>query len=178
MKYTLEQMNISHVTTFCYYPQGNSKVERFHRILLGVMSKRVCEKVETWDIYLNQVLAAIRFNTNDSTKFSPFYLYNHDPLLLIDNILKPRHSYYGEEPHRIGLQQQHKSFVLVHRHLKEAKKRQAKYANKNSEYTEFQVGELVYLKQQQRKSKLEGRWCPYYRIIRKTSPVNFHPKIN
>ena len=141
------------------------------------MSKRASENVETWDIYLNQVLAAIRFNTNDSTKFSPFYLlYNHDPLLPIDNILKPRHRYYGEEPHRIGLQQQQKSFVLVHRHLKKAKKRQAKYANKNSEYTEFQVGDPVYLKQQQRKSKLEGRWCPYYRIIEKTSPVSFHLK--
>ena len=26
MKYTLEQMNISHVTTSYYHPQGNSKV--------------------------------------------------------------------------------------------------------------------------------------------------------
>ena len=72
------------------------------------MSKRISENVETWDKYLNQVLAEIRFNTNDSTKFSPFYLlYNHDPLLPIDNILKPRHGYYGEEPHRVGLQQKH-----------------------------------------------------------------------
>ena len=82
-------------------------------------------------------------------KFSPFYLlYNHDLLLPIDNILKPRHRYYGQEPHRIGLQEHHKSFVLVHRHLKKAKKRQAKYANKNNEYKEFQVGDPVYHKQQ------------------------------
>ena len=61
------------------------------------MSKRISENVETWDIYLNQVLSAIRFITNESTKFSPFYLlYNHDPLLPIDNILKPRHRYCGE----------------------------------------------------------------------------------
>ena len=123
MKYALEQMNISHVTTSYYHPQGNSKVERFHRISHYVMSKRVSENVETRDIYLNQVLAAIRFNTNDS-KFSPFcLLYNHNPLLPINNILKPRHRYYRGEPHRIGLQQQHKSFVLVHRHLKKAKKK-------------------------------------------------------
>ena len=121
------------------------------------MSKRVSQNVETWDLYLNQILAADRFNTNDSTKFSPFYfLYNCDPLLPMDNILKPRHRYFGEEPHRIGLQQQHKSFVLVQRHFTKAKKRQAKYANKNSEYTEFQVDDPVYPKQQQRKSKLEG----------------------
>ena len=34
----------------------------------------------------------------------------------------------------------------------------------------------MYLKQQQRKGKLEGRWCPYYRIREKTSPVIFHLK--
>ena len=166
IKHTLEENNISHITTSYYHPQDNSKVERFHRTLHDVMSKRVSENVQTWDIYLNQVLGAIRFNINESTKFSPFYLlYNHDPILPIDNILKPRYRYHGEEPHKIGLQEQHKSFVLVHKHLKKAKKRQARYANQNSEHTEFQIGDPVYLKQQQRKSKLEGRWCPYYRII-------------
>ena len=104
MKYTLEQMNISHVSISYYHPWGNSKIERFHRTLHDVMSKRASENVERWDIYLNKVLATIRFNTNDSTKFSPFHLlYNHDPLLPIDNISKPRHRYYGEEPHRISL---------------------------------------------------------------------------
>ena len=63
IKYTLEQMNISHVTTSYCHPQGNSKVERFHRTLHDVTSKRVIENVETWDIYLNKVLAAIIFNT-------------------------------------------------------------------------------------------------------------------
>ena len=82
MKYTLEEMNISHATTSYYHPQGNSKVEKFHRTVHDVISKRVSENVETWDIYLNQVLAAIRFNTNDSTKFSPFcLLYNCDPFV-------------------------------------------------------------------------------------------------
>ena len=51
MKYTLEQMNISHVTTSYYHPQGTSKVESFHRTLHNVMYKRVSENVETWDIY-------------------------------------------------------------------------------------------------------------------------------
>ena len=69
MKYTLEQRSISHITTSYYHPQCNCKVERFHRTLHDVMSTRITENVETWDMYLNQVLAAIRFNTNDSTKF-------------------------------------------------------------------------------------------------------------
>ena len=51
MKYTLAQMNISHVTTSYYHPQGKSKGERFHRTLHDVMSKSISENVETWDIH-------------------------------------------------------------------------------------------------------------------------------
>ena len=57
----------------------------------------------------------------------------------------------GEEPLKIGIEQHHKAFVLGYQHLKKAKKRQAKYANRNSEYTELHVGDPVYLKQQQHK---------------------------
>ena len=101
-------MNISHVTTTYYHPQGNSKVEWFHQTLHDVISKKVSDSFDTKDIYLNQVLAVIRFKVNESTKFSPFYLlYNCDPLLSIDIIFKPRR-WYIEEPHKMGLEQQHK----------------------------------------------------------------------
>ena len=57
------------------------------------MSKKVSDNLDTWVIYLNQLLAAMWFNVNESTKFSSFYLlYNHDPVLPIDNILTPRKS--------------------------------------------------------------------------------------
>ena len=139
MQHLLQILKISHVTTSYYHPQsGNSKVERFHRTFNDVMSKKVKEHLDTWDLYINQVLAAIRFSTNDSTKFSPFYLlYSREPVMPVDNILKPRQKYMGQEPHKLGLEQQNKSFVLVHRHLKRAKTRQAKYADRNSKYTDF-----------------------------------------
>ena len=59
---------------------------------------KVSDSHDTWDIYLNQKLAAVRFNVNESTKFSPFYLlYNCDPVLPIDNIMKPRRRYLGKQ---------------------------------------------------------------------------------
>ena len=97
------------------------------------MSKKVSDILDNWDFYLKQVLAAIRFSINGSTRFSPFYLlYNHDQVLPIDNILKPGRRYLGEEPHRIGLEQLYKSFVMVHQHLKKAKRRQVRYVDQNS----------------------------------------------
>ena len=81
----------------------------------------------TWDLFLNQTLAAIRFNVSESNKLSPFFLfYNRDVVLPIDNLLKPRRKYTGDDLHKIALQQQHKSFHLVHKRLKKEKKRQVK----------------------------------------------------
>ena len=93
-KEVFSKLNIHHVTTSFYHPQSNAKVERFHRTLHDVLSKLLKDDSTVWDLYLNQALAAIRFNHNDSSKFSPFFLmYNRDVVLPIDNILKPRRKY-------------------------------------------------------------------------------------
>ena len=116
-------MNIHHIKTSYYCPQANGRVERFHRTPHSVMMKKIQEDVQTWDLYLNQTLAAVRFHVNESSKFSPFFLlYNRDFVLPLDTILKPRKRCVGEDMHKIALQQQHKSFTLVHTHEGSEKK--------------------------------------------------------
>ena len=91
VKETLESLRIDHVLTSVYHPQSNAKVERFHRTLHDVLSKKLADNQRTWDMFLNQALAAIRFNVSESSTFSSFYLlYNRDVVLPIDNLLKPR----------------------------------------------------------------------------------------
>ncbi|XP_062587953.1 superoxide-generating NADPH oxidase heavy chain subunit C-like [Saccostrea cucullata] len=82
----------------------------------------------------------------------------------------------GEDPHKIALEQQHKAFTLVHRILKRSKRRQAKYANKNTKDVEFKIGDPVYYKNNHRQSKLQSKWKPFYRIIEQISPVTFKIK--
>ena len=72
---TLESLNIHHVLTSVYHPQSNAKFERFHRTLHDVLSKKLAGNQQYWDVYLNEALAAIRFNINVSSKFSPFSCY-------------------------------------------------------------------------------------------------------
>ena len=171
---TMRSLNIHHVQTSVYHPQSNAKVERFHRTLHDVLSKKLSENQQTWDLFLNQALAAIRFNISVSSKFSPFFLlYNRDVVLPVDNLMKPRRKYQGEELHQIALQEQHKSFTLVRKHLKKAKKTQAKYADRGTKKIEFQVKDTVYYKNNQRKGKLDCKWKPYYRIIEKTGPASY-----
>ena len=157
-----------------YHPQSNAKVERFHRTLHDVLSKKLSENQQTWDLFLNQALAAIRFNIIVSSKFSPFFLlYNRHVVLPVDNLMEPRRKYQGEELHQIALQEQHKSFTLVRKHLKKAKKTQAKYADRGTKKIEFQVNDTVYYRNNQRKGKLDCKWKPYYRIIEKTGPASY-----
>ena len=44
--------------------------------------------------------------------------------------------------HKIILQEQHKAFVTVRNNLKKAKKRQARYADKNAKVVDFEIGDL------------------------------------
>ena len=174
MKETLKELNIHHVTTSFYRPQSNAKNERTHRVLNDVLSKYIQGEPTTWDQKLNQSLAALRFHISESSKFSPFQLvYNRDVVLPVDNIMKPRRKYMGEDAHQVALENQHKVFTQVHRHLKKAKKRQATYADRDSKEVEFKVGDAVYYKNHQRKNKLDARWKPFYRIVEKRGPVTY-----
>ena len=57
-KETLMSLNIDRVLTSVYHPQSNAKVERFHHTL-HVLAKRLADDQQTWDLHLNQALAAI-----------------------------------------------------------------------------------------------------------------------
>ena len=94
--------------------------------------KRLLHGQDTWDLHLNQLLAAICFNISEATDFSPYYLlYGRDVVLPIDNLLRPRSKYHGEDMHQISLQEQHKAFILVHGRLRKQQHKHDKYANKN-----------------------------------------------
>lgn len=171
---TLAYLNIIHIRSAFYHPESNAKIERFHRTLHNILSKRVQENPTTWDVYLNQALAAIRFTVSETSKFSPYFLvFNRDVVLPVDNILRPRRKYLGDEHHQIALELQHRSFLQLHKNLAKAKKRQAKYADKGAKPVEFQIGDAVYLRNHTPKGKLDRRWLPFYRIITQTSPVSF-----
>merc|ERR1712121_435311 len=106
MRETLESLRIHHIKTSVYHPQSNAKVERSHRTMNDILSKLMTDdkKCKSWDLHLPQALGAMRFSYNESTGQSPFSLvYGRDAVLPIDNLLKPRRKYYGEESHQILL---------------------------------------------------------------------------
>jgi hypothetical protein len=173
-KEVLKELNIDNVSCTAYHPESNAKQERMHRVLHDILAKRVQGNTREWDIHLNMSLAGIRHNVSSSSKFSPFYLvYNRDPILPIDNLLRPRAKYHGEEYHKIALQEQHKSFLLAYKHLKHSKRKHKQQFDKKAKDIKFQINDPVYYKNFQRKNKLEDRWKSHYRIMEQKGPVTY-----
>ena len=132
-----------------------------------LLQKKITDNQQHWDLYLNRALAAIRFNISVSSKFSPFFLLNNrDVVLPVDNLMKPRRKYQGEETHKISLEEQHKNFVLVMR-------QEAKYADQGSKHIDYGVCDTVYYKNQRMQNKLDARWKPFHRIIAKRGPRSY-----
>ena len=100
-------------------------------------------------------------------------MYNRDPILPVINILKCRQRYAGEDSCKLALEKQHETFMLVHKNLRQAKKRNARYANENAKDVKLEIGDSVYLKQHVRKSKLDRKWQLFYGIVSQKSPYTF-----
>ena len=116
----------------------------------------------------------MNFLVNESNKLSPFFLmYNRDPILPVTNILKCRQRYAGEDACKLALEKQHEKFMLVHKNLRQAKKRNARYANENAKDVKLDVVDSVYLRQHVRKSKLDRKLQPFYRTVYQKSPHTF-----
>ena len=165
---TLEYLNITHITTSFYSPRGNTKTERSHGTLHSILAKIMSENEETWDLHLNTALSAMRFNVSKTTKQSPFFLlYNREPVLPLDNILKPRRKYEGEDFHLIALENQHKSFLKVVKQTRKSKEQQNHQANKNTKDQNFKVGDFVYYKNHNKTGKLQNNWLTHHVIINK-----------
>ena len=174
MKEALECLSVNHVTTSPYPPQSNAKVERFHKTLADILSKLVRDNEENWDLFLTQALAAVRFCENETSKFSPYYMiFGRDVVLPVDNLLKPRRKYMGEDHHKLIIERQHKTSAQARRRIARAQKRRNERINKEREEVSLGLGDPVYYKVNLRKGKLSPRWEPCYRIVEQRGPATF-----
>ena len=174
LRQTLIKLNIKHIRTSNYNPRGNGTVERSHKCLNHVMSKLINNSPETWDMYLNSALLAIRTNVSKSTMQSPFkLLYSRDPVLPLDNLLRPRRKTHSEDYHEVALENLHKSFIEVLKTTRKVKEARNRYKNRNRDDTVFKAGDPIYLKNKRKESKLDKNWLTHYTVIKKTGPRSF-----
>ena len=100
-------------------------------------------------------------------------LFGRYVVLPVDDLLRPRRKYVGEDHYRLVIEQQHKIFVQAQRRIKRAQKRRNSIVNKSRREVKLDVGDPVYHRKHFRQGKLDSRWKPYHRIVEQTGPVSF-----
>ena len=109
-----------------------------------------------------------------STLMTPFkLLYNRDPVLPLDNLLRPREKTHSEQYHELAFENLHRSFMAVFKNARKAKVNRNKIRNKNREHKEFQIGDSVYVKNHKKATKLEKNWITHHTVVEKLGPLSF-----
>lgn len=174
----LRACNTVHKVTSAYHPQCNGLTERFNRTLADMISMYVSADHSNWDLILPFVTYAYNTSVQSTTGFSPFHLvYGRTPVTTLDTILPfattDVHSdtmadaiLHAEECRQLARwntqcqQQLTKQRYDEHRH-------DVRYA----------PGDYVLLwtplRQTGRSPKLLPKYVGPYRIVSRSSPVNY-----
>ena len=167
----LNYLNVKTIRTSFYNPRGNCLVESSHKALSNLLSKKLEKNQLHWDLYLNQSVSAINFTVNTATQRSPFFLlYLRHPTYPLDNILQVRNKYLGNDPVEMCLQEQHVAFTRIYHRMKRLKRERNQKINKDRKDTDYTVGQTVYLRNHQKKNKLDARWKAFHVITEIKSP--------
>ncbi len=166
--------HIHHFKSSPYNPKANGKCEASHKVLNSCLSK-LADKT-SWNEAVPSLISAFNSSVSGTSKFSPYLIVFHrDPILPIDTILRPSEVYYGDQFLPKSLETMHKSYYLVRQRLKRQALNNKMYYNKRNRVQDimFEVGDSVYLKNNQKQGKLDSNWIPHFRILQQTGSSSY-----
>jgi transposase InsO family protein len=185
------RFNYRHKFTTPYHPQGNATTERFHRFLKQHMNSSNNFVTHTnWVDLVSTILMAYRTTIHDSTGETPYFLmHGRDMRTPMDlefgtwntNLSDPDVRVFREKL----LRQQDGVIESANQQRRLHERYNTEYRNQNQRDIQFQVGDLVYLYEEERilaqrsRLGLESipaalyRWTGPWRILRQTSTVNY-----
>ena len=181
-------LKISRLFTTPYHPQFDGLCERYNRTLAAMLRAFVSENQTDWDKYLPYVMHAYRAAPQESTRESPFFLMYFRPcrapldIMLADPERRQPHLKEIQETKAEAVRRLQQAFQVVKHRLVKVREEQKRVHDKKSKPREFKVGDEVYLLDERvpegNTRKLQRPWKPGYRIIKRTSPLNYlieHP---
>jgi transposase InsO family protein len=165
----LSHNNIKHIKTMPHQPQGNGRVERFHRYLNEVVRMTLhFDPKADWVAAADAAVEAYRKLPHTSTGESPAFLVtNRDPALQIDHLLPviTRDSMVPET-NNLALDQRKYAHALARKNLCLSRRRADKKREHTTADERLRVGDLVVFMNPVR-SKADPKWACGYRIVEK-----------
>ncbi|UYV65911.1 hypothetical protein LAZ67_3005874 [Cordylochernes scorpioides] len=181
----LKICNTIHKKTTSYHPQTNGQTERMNRTLTDMISMYIDEKHQNWDEILPFVTFAYNSSVQETTGYSPYFLiHGREPLTFLDSTFD-----WPEVPPKPGDFDDYISNLLTI--VEESKKismartmawqdKSKQVYDKHRREVNFSPDDLVLIwtpiRKVGRADKLQKNYIGPFKIIRKTSPVNYEVK--
>ena len=97
LAYVCQEFNIEQHFTSPYTPRSNGKTENLNKFLKASIRKLCQEDTTAWNQVLDQILFAYRCCPHTSMGGTPYtLLYNRDPLLPVQKLIKCTEPYKGD----------------------------------------------------------------------------------
>ncbi len=168
-KYLCAHMEIETSMTSSYHPQGNSVVERYHRVLKSQLAKRLHGLGTEWDTILLQVQFSHNSAVHSSTGYSPFYLmHGREPILPYTVLFGTQNVYSSTNtPHAYidDLEDRlQKAFSVTKERIHKSHAKQAKHYDQKARFTPYAEGDIVMKIDPRRTSKIAPQYLGPYKI--------------
>ena len=159
--------NIHQTFVVAYHPASNGLVERANRKILEALRHVTNGFPQTWDTWLSHISASINSSYNSSINESPhFVLYGTDKRLPYDILLaKPQPLYNPENYAKSQLASFQRIHQAVRSQLQQSKARELDRQHKSARAVKFTVGDVVFLINLTRDSKLAPKHIGPFRIL-------------
>ena len=159
-----------------YRPQSNGRIEGFHKFLKVCMSKHIKNAVE-WDEAAKIATATYNFFPGEHSKESPFFaMFGRDPVMPLENLIKPAPRYLGTEECLPNLEAMKNMYQMIAMNLEKARARRDK-DKPPTQPAELKPGDLVYVKNHVTKT-----WDPKFqadcRVVRMLGKTQVEIKDN
>ena len=117
-----------------------------------------------WDEVVTFVCVLYNFLPNEHSREAPFFLiFGRDPRLPLNEYLKPRLCYLGNDETIISLEAMKDIYTMAAHNLKLARTRMQKITTQHE--VKVKIGDLIMIKAK-RKQAFEPRYEGYYRIVK------------
>ncbi|VDI29490.1 Hypothetical predicted protein [Mytilus galloprovincialis] len=180
-----ELLQIAETRTTPYHPSSNGQVERYNRTILQTIRCFIKSKQHNWDLFLQQLVGAVRATRNSQTGFSAnMMMLGREVFQPIDVILSTSNwnADRKEVPQYIKdlVENLNRVHDIARDNLKASQERQKGIYDLKYNQNMYNVGDVVYKLNQATKvgqsAKLKSPWKGPYLITAWRSPVLYKIK--
>ncbi|KAG1046837.1 hypothetical protein G6F43_010691 [Rhizopus delemar] len=180
----LKSIGCKHITTTSWRPNCNGAVERLNQTLCNTMAKlaRDEDKINEWDDFINPALLALRTMENSATGFTPGFLLFGYTFQTPITWKAPRLDFVegdwegAVEERLLMIKEKLKDARAVARSKSDERKKKEKrlYDRRIDFVRQFEIGELVLLRDMVPTTKFSDKWIGPFTVVRVNKNGTYH----